>query len=59
MPAQKYKVTLTKEERKVLLNLISSGKAVALKLAHPSYSVKSRSKRSSDRLEFTGRQRSI
>ncbi len=34
MPAKKYKVTLTEEERTSLLSLISNGKAAAKKLAH-------------------------
>ncbi len=34
MPAKKYKVTLTAEERQQLTKLISTGKAAARKLAH-------------------------
>ncbi len=34
MPAKKYKVTLTAQEREQLVKLISTGKAAARKLAH-------------------------
>jgi len=34
MPAKKYKVTLSKEERELLLDLLSKGKAAAIKLKH-------------------------
>lgn len=34
MPAKRYKVTLTEEERTSLLSLISNGKAAAKKLTH-------------------------